>query len=94
MVFHGLLGTCSSFKIARVCVLVLKKSLLRDNPCISPQGCDEVVLKSVSVKSFYFLKEQVLKNHLPTRKGNHSMISSFRKCYPTMNEWVAPSLAL
>ena len=45
-------------------MIVLKKfSLLRDNPCIGPQECDEVVLKvvlkSVCVKIFYF--EQVLK---------------------------------
>ena len=43
-------------------MLVLKSfCLLRDNPCIGPQECDEVVfkvcLKSVSVKSFCF--EQV-----------------------------------
>ena len=35
---------------------VFENVLLRDNPCISPQRCDEVVLKvglkSVSVKSF------------------------------------------
>ena len=45
MVFHGLLGTCSFFKLL-VCVC-LENVLLRDNPCISPQGCDEVVLKIV-----------------------------------------------
>ena len=37
-------------------MLVLKNVLLCDNPCISPQKCDEVVLKivlkCVSVKSF------------------------------------------
>ena len=46
MVFHGILGTCSFFKIACVCAY-FEKSLLRDNPRISPQGCDEVVLKIV-----------------------------------------------
>ena len=47
MVFHGLLGTCSFLKLlVCVCVLIfLKNVLLRDNPCISPQGCDEVVFE-------------------------------------------------
>ena len=56
MVIHGLLGICSFFKLL-VCVC-LENFLLRDNPCISPQGCDEVcfekfVLKGVCVKSFH-----------------------------------------
>ena len=54
MVFHGLLGTCSFLNC--LCVLCFENVLLRDNPCISPQRCDEVVfkivLKCVSVKSF------------------------------------------
>ena len=70
MVFHGLLGTCSFLNC--LCVLCFEKCLLRDNPCISPQGCDEVVLKivlkGVCVKSFF---EQVLKI-LPTRKKDCS----------------------
>ena len=56
IVFHGLLGTCSFFKLL-VFVLCFENILLRDNPCISPQGCDEVALKiyflkGVSVKKF------------------------------------------
>ena len=39
---------------------MFEKVLLRDNPCISPQRCDEVVLKivlkSLSVKIFYLSK--------------------------------------
>ena len=62
MVFHGLLGTCSFFKLL-VCACFQNFFLLHDNPCIYPQVCDEVVLKivlkSVCVKSFYF--EEVLK---------------------------------
>ena len=64
VVIYGLLGTCSFLKLL-VCVLVLKKGLLRDNPCISPQGCDEVVLKIVLKKCLcekICLFEQVLKN--------------------------------
>ena len=45
MVFHGLLGTCSFFKL--LVGACLENVLLRDNPCIGPQGCDEVVLKTV-----------------------------------------------
>ena len=63
MIFHGLLGTCSYFLKFLVCAYFEKFCLLRDNPCIGPQECGEVVLKnvlkSVCVKSFYF--EQVLK---------------------------------
>ena len=68
MVFYGLLGTCSSFKNCLCVCFVLKNVLLRDNPCISPQRRDKVVLKivlkGVCVKSFV---ERVLKI-LPTRK--------------------------
>ena len=43
-------------KIACVCALFFENVLLRNNPCISPQRCDEVVLKivlqCVSLKSF------------------------------------------
>ena len=64
MVIHGLLDTCS-LCFHNVC-------LLRDNPCISPQGCDEVVLKivlkGVCVKSFVCLSKY-LKVNLPTRKS-------------------------
>ena len=42
-------STCSSFKIA--CAFVLKSFvLLRFNPCISPQECYEVFLKTLSEK--------------------------------------------
>ena len=61
-VFSGLLATCSFLKFL-VCVLVFEKSLLRDNPWISPQECDEVVLKIVLKKCLCekFCFEQVLK---------------------------------
>ena len=49
VVFHGLLGTCSFLKLL-VCACFEKFCLLRDNPCISPQECDEVVLKTVFEK--------------------------------------------
>ena len=37
-------------------------------------------------KDFVFLREQVSKNHLPTRKRNRSMLFSFRQYYPTIDE--------
>ena len=51
-----------------MCVLALKKNLLRDNPCMGPQECDEVVLKTIFEKCLCekFCFEQVLKSFLPT----------------------------
>ena len=45
VVFHGLLGTCSFFKLL-MCVC-LTNVLLHDNPCISPQGCDGVCFENL-----------------------------------------------
>ena len=70
----------------RVC---LENVLLRDNPCISPQGCYEVFLKtlfekSVSVENLF---EQASKNlSTYTRKNNVLLLLSFRPCYPTISE--------
>ena len=77
MVFHGLLGTCSFLKFL-VCACFEKFCLLRDNPCIGPQECDEVVLKT-------FLKgvcgkkilSKYLRTNLPTRKKSD--------CFPLDN---------
>ena len=44
------------------------------------------------MKSFCFLKEQVSKNHLPTRKRNGSMLMSFRLVFQAMDERVTASL--
>ena len=88
MVFHGLLGTCSSFKLL-VCVLCFKKFvLLRDNPCISPQRCDDVVLinclKMCKCEKFWF--EQVPINIYFLEKKIVSVLVSFRQCYPTIEK--------
>ena len=48
VVIYGLLGTCSFFKLLG-CVC-LENVLLHDNPCISPQECNEVFLKSLFEK--------------------------------------------
>ena len=68
MVFHGLLGTCSFFKVL-VCTC-FEKVLLRDESCISPQECDEVVLKIVLKMCLCekFCLSKYLGTNLPTRK--------------------------
>ena len=45
VVIYGLLGIFSFFKFL-VCVC-LENVLLRDNPCISPQGFDEVCFENL-----------------------------------------------
>ena len=59
-------------KIAFLCVCGFERSFLFER-CKWENFC-------------FVLKERVLKNHLPTRKRNQSMLMSFRQCYPTMNE--------
>ena len=95
VVIHGLLGTCSLFsKLLSLCLWVWKSFFvwkLRFNSCFCPQECNEVFLKTLFEKCkcekfFCFLKEQVSKNHLPTRKRNRSMLISFRQWYPTIDE--------
>ena len=79
VVIHGLLGTCSYvFKLLFFVFVGLKKFLFERCKCEKFFFC--------------FLKEQVSKNHLPTRKKNQFVLMSFRQCYPTIDEWVASSL--
>ena len=86
MVFHGLLGTCSSFKIACVCAC-FENVLLRDNPCIRPQGCDgtvlKIVLKCVNVKSFDLSKYLLASTY---SKKRLFVLVSFRQRYPTIEK--------
>ena len=75
VVIHRLLGTCSYCfqKFAFFVFVGLKESLFERCKCEK----DFI---------FVFLKEQVLKNHLPTLKGNRYMLMSFRQGYTTINE--------
>ena len=95
MVIHGLLGTCSIvFKNCFLCacgfekVFVWNFDLTLASVLKSVMKCFEnfVRKRSVSVRRVLFLKEQVSKNYLPTRKKNRSMLISFRHCYPTIDE--------
>ena len=84
VVIYGLLGTCSFFKLL-VCVC-LENVLLRDNPCISPQGCDEVVLKIFNERCLCekFLLSKYLRFYLLEKRL--FILVSFRQRYPTIKE--------
>ena len=64
MVIHGLLDTCSFFKL--LVRAYFEKVLLRDDSRISSQECDEVCFEKCLCKKFCLTK--YLGTNLPTRK--------------------------
>ena len=98
MFIDGLLGTCSSFSKLLMCLCNLNFFFvwLLFNPCFCLQECYEVFLKtlfekSVSVEKFVILSKYLTVIYLLEKKII-SILVSFRQCYPTISEWVAPSL--
>ena len=93
MVFHGILGTCSFLNC--LCVLVLKMFYFVITLVSVVKGVTKlflkIVLKGVSVKSFYLSKYLLAPTY---SKKDFSILVSFRQRYPTIKEWVAPSLEL
>ena len=69
-------------------MLGLENVLLRDNPCISPQRCDEICFESLFEKckceKFWF--EQVPTSIYLLEEKIVSIFVSFRQRYPTIDK--------